>query len=102
MNFMIPALSIQPLVENAIRHGVRIRDNGIVKISTAKVSNGYDITVEDNGKGFNASVTEQADNTHIGLRNVRERIEKMCGGTLHIESTENVGTKITLHIPNQK
>ena len=102
MNFMIPALSIQPLVENAIRYGVRIRDNGIVKISTVKVFNGYDITVEDNGKGFDTSVIEQADNTHIGLRNVRERIEKMCSGTLHIESTENVGTKITLHIPNQK
>ena len=102
MNFMIPALSIQPLVENAIRHGVRIRKNGIVKVSTVKVSNGYEIIVEDNGKGFDTSSIETADNTHIGLRNVRERIKKMCGGTFQIESTENVGTKITLHIPNQK
>ena len=102
MNFMIPALSIQPLVENAIRHGVRIRKNGIVKVSTVKVSNGYEIIVEDNGMGFDTSKIETADNTHIGLRNVRERIEKMCGGTFKIESTENVGTKITLHIPNQK
>ncbi len=101
-NFMIPALSIQPLVENAIRHGVRIREKGVVKISTMKVSNGYEITVEDNGRGFDTSVIETADNTHIGLRNVRERIEKMCSGTFRIESTENVGTKITLHIPNRK
>ena len=101
-DFMIPALSIQPLVENAIRHGVRIRKNGIVKVSTVKVPNGYEITVEDNGKGFDTSSIETADNTHIGLRNVRERIKKMCGGTFQIESTENVGTKITLHIPNQK
>ena len=101
-DFMIPALSIQPLVENAIRHGVRIRKNGIVKVSTVKVSNGYDIIVEDNGKGFDTSTIETADNTHIGLRNVRERIKKMCGGTFQIESTENVGTKITLHIPDQK
>ena len=101
-DFMIPALSIQPLVENAIRHGVRIRENGIVKVSTVKVSNGYEITVEDNGRGFDTSIIETADNTHIGLRNVRERIKKMCGGTFQIESTENVGTKITLHIPNQK
>ena len=101
-DFMIPALSIQPLVENAIRHGVRIREEGIVKISTMKVSNGYEIIVEDNGRGFDTSAIETADNTHIGLRNVRERIEKMCGGTFQIESTENVGTKITLHIPNQK
>ena len=101
-DFMIPALSIQPLVENAIRHGVRIRQNGIVKVGTVKVSNGYEIIVEDNGKGFDTSSIETADNTHIGLRNVRERIKKMCGGTFQIESTENVGTKITLHIPNQK
>lgn len=101
-DFMIPALSIQPLVENAIRHGVRIRKNGIVKVSTVKVSNGYEIIVEDNGRGFDTSAIETADNTHIGLRNVRERIKKMCGGTFQIESTENVGTKITLHIPNQK
>ena len=101
-DFMIPALSIQPLVENAIRHGVRIRQNGIVKVGTVKVSNGYEITVEDNGMGFDTSKIETADNTHIGLRNVRERIKKMCGGTFQIESTENVGTKITLHIPNQK
>ncbi len=101
-DFMIPALSIQPLVENAIRHGVRIRDNGIVKVRTVKVSNGYEIIVEDNGRGFDTSAIETADNTHIGLRNVRERIKKMCKGTFQIESTENVGTKITLHIPNQK
>ena len=101
-DFMIPALSIQPLVENAIRHGVRIRENGIVKVSTVKVANGYEIIVEDNGRGFDTSAIETADNTHIGLRNVRERIKKMCGGTFQIESTENVGTKITLHIPNQK
>ena len=101
-DFMIPALSIQPLVENAIRHGVRIRKNGIVKVSTVKVPNGYEITVEDNGKGFDTSSIETADNTHIGLRNVRERIKKMCGGTFQIESTENVGTRITLHIPNKK
>ena len=101
-DFMIPALSIQPLVENAIRHGVRIRKNGIVKVSTVKVANGYEIIVEDNGRGFDTSAIETADNTHIGLRNVRERIKKMCGGTFQIESTENVGTKITLHIPNQK
>ena len=101
-DFMIPALSIQPLVENAIRHGVRIRENGIVKVGTVKVSNGYEITVEDNGRGFDTSAIETADNTHIGLRNVRERIEKMCGGTFRIESMENVGTKITLHIPNPK
>ena len=101
-NFMIPALTIQPLVENAIRHGIRSREHGIVRVSTSKTSNGFDIVVEDNGKGFDIEMAEQADNTHIGLRNIRERIQSMCGGTMQIESKLNIGTKITIHIPDRK
>lgn len=100
-DFMLPALTIQPLVENSIRHGIRIRKHGIVKVSTARTENGYDIIVEDNGTGFDPALAEQSDNTHIGLRNIKERIKTMCGGTLLIETTEDVGTKITIHIPDQ-
>lgn len=98
-NFSLPALTVQPLVENAIRHGVRIRKEGKVKVSTAKTPYGYEITIEDNGKGFDTTIIETADNTHIGLRNVQERIEKMCHGTLRIESKKDIGTKIIIFIP---
>lgn len=103
-DFSVPALSIQPLVENAIRHGVRIRDKGMIKVSTAKTANGFEIVIKDNGTGFDVALIEQADETHIGLNNVRERVQSMCGGTLEIESAENAGTKITIMIPktNQK
>lgn len=101
-DFSVPALTVQPLVENAIRHGVRICEKGIVKVCTIKADGGYDIVVEDNGKGFEPSLVEEVDSTHIGLRNVRERIRKMCGGSLDIESEENIGTKITIHIPLRK
>ena len=99
---MLPALTIQPLVENSIRHGIRIRKHGVVKVSTERTENGYDIIVEDNGTGFDPELAEQSDNTHIGLRNIKERIKTMSGGTLLIESTKDVGTKITIHIPNRK
>lgn len=100
-SFSLPALTIQPLVENAIRHGVRIRETGIVKISTLKKDGCHEIVISDNGKGFDA---KQLDDTsggesHIGIRNVRERLEKICKGTLQIESTVNEGTTITIHIP---
>ena len=98
--FMVPALTVQPLVENAIRHGVRIRDEGVVKVSTAKTDDGYEIVIEDNGKGFDTSLIKECDSEHIGISNVKERIESMCGGTLSIESTVKDGTKVIIRIPN--
>ena len=97
--FSVPALTIQPLVENAIRHGVRTREKGIVCISTAKADGGYEIVIEDNGKGFDTALTEKTDGTHIGISNVRERLHSMCGGTMKLESTKDIGTKITICIP---
>lgn len=97
--FSVPPLSVQPLVENAIRHGVRIRDEGIVRVSTRRSADCHEIVVEDNGEGFDTKEIEQADGKHIGIRNVRERIEKMCGGTLTIDSKIGEGTTVTIRIP---
>ena len=99
-DFQVPALTVQPLVENAIRHGVRIRPNGIVKVTSKKTETGYEIAISDNGKGFDTSSIATMEKQHIGLRNVKERIEKMCGGTMTIESEENKGTTITMFIPD--
>ena len=57
------------------------------------------IAVTDNGKGFNPDEADTADGTHIGLRNVRARIEMLCGGTLSIESREGEGTTVIIRIP---
>lgn len=101
--FKIPPLTIQPLVENAIRHGVRIRKDGQVTVSVQKVMQKQDacheITVSDNGKGFDVQMAEQADDSHIGIRNVRERLEKMCHGSLTIESRIDAGTLVRIRIP---
>ena len=99
-HFEIPALTIQPLVENAIRHGVRSRKDGLVTVSTARESGAHRITVQDNGVGFDAAKQDGSDGTHIGIRNVKERVEQMCGGTMLLQSELGKGTGVTLLIPD--
>ena len=101
MNFKVPPLTLQPIVENAIRHGIRIREEGIVRVSTRRTQDGHEITVWDNGDGFDAKKVEEADSTHVGIRNVRERIEKMCHGTFVIDSSPGSETKVTIRIPDE-
>ena len=98
-DFLIPALTLQPIVENAIRHGVRIRENGLVTVRTRRTEEGHVIEIRDNGKGFDVKADALSDPTHIGIRNVRERIEQMCGGTLTIESVLDKGTTVLILIP---
>ena len=99
INIRVPALSIQPLVENAIRHGVRGRKEGRVTVITRCVGSENQIVIRDNGKGFDANVIKQDGEAHIGIANVRSRLEQMCGGRLDIDSRLGEGTEITLHIP---
>ena len=98
--FMLPALSIQPLVENAICHGVRSRKDGLVTVSTSREGAFHAVTVQDNGVGFDPKQQASPDGSHIGLRNVKERVEKMCGGTMSLQSEIGKGTTVTLLIPD--
>ena len=98
-DFSVPALTVQPLVENAIRHGVRIREEGVVTVSSRTTDRFHEIVIADNGKGFDTTLLKTADGSHIGVRNVQERIEKMCGGTLTVESAVGKGTTVTICIP---
>ena len=101
-DFTIPPLTLQPMVENAIRHGVRVRKEGVVRVLTKKTAAGHEIIIRDNGKGFDAKEAETKEGQHLGIRNVRERVESMCGGTLTIESTEETGTVVTITIPDRE
>ena len=99
-DFSIPALSIQPIVENAVKHGILKREaGGTVKVKIYETDSSYFISVKDNGVGFKVSDIEREN--HIGLRNIKSRLEAMCGGILHIESIVGVGTKITVEIPKE-
>lgn len=103
--FQVPALSVQPLVENAIKHGVckRIR-GGTVWVRSYEENRGYVIQVEDDGVGFDPEAVEQQEKEHLsmGLRNIRFRIGEISGGTMEIESRTGEGTKVTLRFPEQK
>ena len=97
--FMLPTLTVQPLVENAIRHGVRAREEGQIDIIVRKGEDGHTIVIEDNGLGFDPAAVNAAEGKHIGIRNVRERLEKQCGGTLTLQSRTGEGTIVTVFIP---
>ena len=97
--FMLPTLTVQPLVENAIRHGVRAREIGRIDITVRKGEDGHSIVITDNGLGFDPAAIDAAEGKHIGIRNVRERLEKQCGGTLTLDSRPGEGTTVTVFIP---
>ncbi|MCQ2508004.1 MAG: histidine kinase [Dorea sp.] len=96
-DFVLPALSLQPLVENAVKYGIRGREEGgTVTISTRREENRVYITVSDDGMGFDPTRLPEDGRSHVGIENVRARLEAMCGGKLLIESTKNVGTVATI------
>ncbi len=99
-DFSIPALTIQPIVENAIKHGVlKKEEGGTVRVKIYETDSSYFISVKDNGVGFDVSEMQQTN--HVGLRNIRSRLDAMCGGVLHVESIIGVGSKITVEIPKE-
>ena len=100
-DFHIPALTIQPIVENAIKHGLmKLSKGGTIRVVSYETEEHYCVSVVDDGVGFDTSLL-LADRTHVGLRNIRERLKAMVGGTLEIESTVGVGTKVLIKIPKE-
>lgn len=99
-DFYIPSLTMQPLVENAVKHGVRkAKEGGTVTISTTEDPNYYIITIADDGVGFDASKPPSKPGMHIGIENVKERLWSMCCGILMIESEVGCGTNAIIKIP---
>ena len=100
-NFALPPLTIEPLVENAVKHGVtKKRGGGVVTISTRRTNDGYAVTVSDTGVGFDPDHYMEDGKQHIGIRNVKERLKKMVGGSLTITSTHE-GTVAVVTIPEK-
>lgn len=100
--FMLPALTLQTIVENAVQHGVTQRtEGGTVIIRTRSLDTQWCITIEDDGVGFDVGTPDTQKRTHIGLQNVRNRLAAMCGGRLDIESQPGKGTMVQLFIPKE-
>lgn len=103
VNFELPPMSIQPLVENAVNHGIKKNENGgTVTISSYEEKNSYVITVQDDGVGFNPNDPLTNPSAHVGLRSVKERIQYMCQGTVEVQSSPGNGALITVRIPKKQ
>ena len=100
-DFVLPALSVQPLVENAIKHGLmRLETGGSVLIRSYETPTHFCVEVKDDGVGFDTSAPLEGKK-HVGLRNIRGRLKAMVNGELVLESKEGVGTKAIIMIPKE-
>ena len=97
--FKIPPLTLQPVVENAVKHGLDPEKEALqISISTRRTDQWTEIVVKDNGPGF---LPTDGDNPRIALNNIRERLKLMCEGTLTIATGAESGTSVIIRIPEQ-
>ena len=96
--FRVPPLTLQPIVENAVKHG-RTPYAGLfhISIQTRKTPSSSEIVVTDDGRGFDPAGDSEG---HLALNNIRQRLEILCGGSLTITPNEGGGTVVTLTIPD--
>lgn len=98
--FTVPPLSIQPLVENAVKHGLLPKEEGgTVTVTTRRLPDGSaQIVIKDDGKGFNVAQLKAQDEVNSGIAVVRERLRTEIGGELSVTSFPEKGTTSTVTI----
>ena len=101
-DFNLPVLTIEPILENAIKYGVRARKEGKVEVTTYKEGNKHVLVVKDNGVGFDMDKVKADGKEHIGINNVKTRIINMVHGTFDVWSALNKGTIVTITIPEEQ
>ena len=101
-DFLLPALSVQPLVENAVKHGVgRKTGGGTVTIHTSETEQEYRICIADDGAGFVEGECGENGGAHVGIENTKKRLARMVHGRLEIESKRGEGTRACILIPKE-
>ena len=102
-HFSIPALSLQPLVENAVKHGICPKEGrGTVTIETWETKEDFVVSVTDDGVGFEVQSFTEDEKKHIGINNVRRRLWAMSNALLEIDSTPGKGTTARIRIPKEE
>ncbi|WP_295359903.1 histidine kinase [uncultured Succiniclasticum sp.] len=97
--FRVPPLTLQPIVENAVKHGMDPDSAPLrICIRTRETDAGHEITVEDNGPGFAQANMDESE-PHIALANIQQRLEIMCGGKLTVMLREGGGTVVKVILP---
>lgn len=99
-DFPVPPLAVQTIVENAVRHGISMKGiKGTIRISTDESEEEITIRIEDDGRGFDIAAADLDGIRHVGIKNVRDRFERILNGRVDVESEEGKGTVVTFHIP---
>jgi len=104
-NFKLPPLTLQPIVENAVKHGIGKKEGGgTITISVRETDNEFLIFVSDDGAGYNSNNPYQDTQKHIGIgiTNVKQRLKEQCGGTLEISGAPALGTNAEIRIPKER
>ena len=102
--FQLPALTLQPIAENAVQHGIsEKKDGGTVRIASRETADAWEVEVKDDGVGCDpgAGAGVSGGRAQIGIANVRERLKALCGGTLSVHSEPGKGTEVVLSIPKR-
>ncbi len=99
-HFRLPPLTLQPIVENAVKHGMNPDADPLsISIQTRHKNDGTEIIVEDNGCGFDPS---DESRPHTALENIRQRLAMMCEGAIEVMSRDEGGTRVVVTIPDRE
>lgn len=101
-DFMVPPLIVQPLVENAVKHGILQRiKGGTITLKSHEETDAFVVEIIDDGVGFDMKEVDFASNKHFGLANISYRVSRMTDGKLMIESAPGKGTKATVRFKKE-
>ncbi|WP_291256263.1 sensor histidine kinase [Fusobacterium sp.] len=101
-NFDMPTLTLQPIVENAVKHGVcKKMEGGTIKITTESKDKENIIVISDDGIGFSMEKILSDGKVHIGIQNVKERLKNIINAELEITSFIGLGTVVKIIIPKK-
>ena len=102
-DFMLPSLSVQPLIENAVKHGVSQKvGGGTVSVHTFETEEEYVIRITDDGVGFAEGESVAEGGIHVGIENTKKRLDMMLNAQLVIESKVGEGTTASVRIPKRR
>ncbi len=103
---LIPSMTIQPLIENAVQHGIaKKKDGGTVRLSIKKVADEIEIVIKDDGVGISMDKQKEllnGRNNRIGFTNPLKKLRLIKNASFKLESMEGNGTKISIKLPEVK
>ena len=102
-DFGVPPLSVQPFVENAVKHGIcRKKEGGTVIVRSQKMGDSFIVEIIDDGIGFDTSILEQDGKKGVGIRNAVYRLKSLSDADVNIESKLGAGTHVTIIFPGRR